>query len=135
MRKTANEGKAMTAKQITISVGALAEIKKKALRRRAWFKVLDGMERAIVSLTIRCVESIKSPKLANIVTAIVTKLIDAMTSQVEKLKETVGSSLVRNLAKIALAWGNFSAKSWVEDKSFIQYLVIMRINTPKMFQV
>lgn len=120
---------------MTISVSALAEIKKKALRRRAWFKVLDETERAIVSLTIRCVERIKSPKLANIVTAIVTKLMDAMASQVERLKETVGRSLAQNLAKIALAWGNSSAKSWVEDQNFIQYLVIMRINTPRMFQV
>jgi hypothetical protein len=135
LHKTANEGKEMTMGQLSISVSALAEIKRKALRRRTWFKVLDGAERAIISLTIRCVERIRSPKLAKIVTAIVTKLRDAMTSQVEKLKETIGRSLAQKLAKIALAWGNLSAKLWVEDQSFIQYLVIMQINTPKMFQV
>jgi len=124
----------MTTKQATISVSALAEIKRKALRRRAWFKVLDGTERAIVSLTIRCVERIQSPKLAKIVTAIVTKLKDAMTSQVERLKETVGCSLARKLSFIAQSWGYILASKWVWDSGFSQYLAVMHMNTPGMFK-
>lgn len=122
----------MTTHQETISVSALAKIKRKALRQKAWFKVLDRSERAIVSLTIRCVEIIKSLKLAKIVTAILAKLKDAMTSQVEKLRKTLGRSLAQNLAKIALAWGYSSAKRWVGDQGFMHYLVIMRINTSGM---
>ena len=119
--------------QAIIQISELVKIRRKALRRRAWYKILDRAERAIVSLTIRCVERIRSPKLAEIVTAIATKLKDAMTSQVEKLKKTVGRSLAQNLAKIVLAWGHSSAKRWVKDQGFIQYLVIMHINTPRMW--
>lgn len=119
--------------QAIIQISELMKIRRKALRRRAWYKILNRAEQAILSLTIRCVGRIRSPKLAEIVTAIATKLKDAMTSQVEKLKKTVGRSLAQNLAKIVLAWGNSSAKRWVKDQGFIQYLAIMHINTPRMW--
>jgi len=120
--------------QAVIQISELVEIRRKALRRRAWYKILDRAERAIVSLTIRCVVKIKSAKLAEIVTAIVTKLKDAMTSQVEKLKETVGRSLAQKLSLIAQSWGYRLASKWVEDSGFSQYLAVMHINTPGMFK-
>jgi len=120
--------------QTIIQIGELVEIRKKALRQRAWYKILDGAERAIVSLTIRCVEKIRSPKLAEIVTAIVTKLRAAMTSQVEKLKETVGRPLARKLSLIAQSWGYILASKWAWDSGFSQYLAVMHMNTPRMFK-
>jgi len=120
--------------QAVIQIKELVEVRRKALRRRAWYRILDGAERAIVSLTIRCVEKIRSPKLAEIVTAIVTKLKDAMTSHVEKLKETVGRSLARKLSFIAQSWGYIMASKWVWDSGFSQYLAVMHMNTPRMFK-
>ena len=67
--------------------------RQKAMRKHIWFKVLTRSERAIFNLTIRCVEQIKSSKLAKIVTAIVEKLTQAMTSRVEKLSQSVGRQL------------------------------------------
>ena len=116
-----------------VSVVELAEVRKKALRRRAWFRVLSKAERAIVSLTIRCVERVRSPKLAGMLEVIVCKLREAMKGKVERLKETVGRQLAHWLSRFAEAWGNVSARQWRSDLCFIQFLVVMHMNTPGMF--
>jgi len=113
----------------------LAEVRNKALRHGAWFRVLDRTERAILSLTIRCVGRIKSPRLAEIVRAIVGKLRDAMKGRVERIMETTGRQLAQRLSQVAQSWGNISAKGWTEDLNFIQYLTITLMNTPAMFRV
>ena len=118
----------------SIPVDKLVEIRSKAIRRRMWFKILDRGERAIVSLTIRCVKKIQSPKLAKIVTTIVAKLREAMKSRVKQMAETVGRSLAQKLSRIAQAWGNKCAIIWAEDPGFIQFLAIMQINTLMRFQ-
>ena len=116
-----------------VSVVELAEVRKKALRRRAWFRVLSMVERAIVNLTIRCVERVRSPKLAGMLEVIVCKLREAMKGQVERLKETVGRQLAQGLSRFAEAWGNVSARRWRSDLCFIQFLAVMHMNTPRMF--
>ncbi len=113
----------------------LAEIRKKALRHGAWFKVLDRTERAILSLTIRCVERIKSPRLAEIVRTILIKLRDAMKGKVERIMETTGCQLAQKLSQVAQSWGNMSAQGWAKDLNFIQYLAITLMNTPAMFRI
>jgi len=113
----------------------LAEIRNKALRRGVWFRVLDRTERAILSLTIRCVERIKSPRLAEIVRAILSKLREAMKGRVERMMETTGRQLAQKLSQVAQSWGNRSAQGWAKDPNFIQYLTIALMNTPSMFRV
>lgn len=44
----------------TVSVCGLFRVKQKALRKKAWFKVLDKKERIITNLTIGCVKRIRS---------------------------------------------------------------------------
>ena len=118
-----------------ILVEHLLEMQRKAFRRRVWFKVLDKVERAIISLTIRCVDMVRSPKLAKIVTAIVTKLREAMKGKVDKLMMDVGLPLARKLSAIAKSWGNVSSNSWTMDSRFIRYLTIMQINMPNSFKI
>lgn len=129
-----DEGGVMKVKGI-FAVDQLLEIQRKALRRRIWFKVLDKVERAIISLTIRCVDSVRSPKLAKILKAIVIKLREAMKGKVYKLMEKVGLPLAKKLGAIARSWGNLSALSWARDSRFIHYLTIMHMNTPTFFKV
>jgi len=119
--------------QDIISVGKLAEARRRAMRRGAWFRVLDRAERAIIGLTIRCVDRIRSPMLAKIVTATLIKLKLATESHVKRLVRTVGPSLARKVSGIAREWGNRSAKEWAWDPGFTQFLVVMRINTLRMF--
>ena len=117
-----------------VRASRLLEIRSKAYRRRIWHKVLDKTERAIVSLVIRCVETVRSTKLATIVTAIVEKLTDAMTSRVERLKQTVGRSLAQTLSMIAQGWGYRPAERWARDDSFIQYLTIIDLNNLPVYR-
>jgi vacuolar-type H+-ATPase catalytic subunit A/Vma1 len=105
-----------------LAVGALAETKKLALRRHVWFKSLSRVERAIIDLTVRCVDNIKSAKLASVVTAIMQKLQTAMESLAERLVRTVGLSLTRKISSIAVSWGNRLASLWAEDQAFARYL-------------
>ncbi|MGC9346350.1 MAG: hypothetical protein ACP5ER_06140 [Candidatus Bathyarchaeales archaeon] len=115
---------------MVIGRGELVSIRRMAMRRRVWFRVLDRAERAIVSLTIRCVERIRSVRLAMIVKAIVDKLKLAVKGRVERLMETVGSSLARKIGEIAVSWGNVEALKWASDKGFIRYVTVMEMNRP-----
>ena len=129
-----DSGGSRTVRRAAIDVNELVNIRRKAVRRRAWFRVLNRVERAIVTLTIRCVERIRSPRLAEIVKAIMIKLKEAMKSQVKRTIETVGRSLAQRLSQVVQAWGNISARRWAKDPSFMQFLAIMYVNTPRMFK-
>ena len=113
-----------------ISVGRLVEARRRALRRRVWFRVLGGEERSIVVLTIRCVDRIRSAMLAKIVTAILIKLKVALESRVKRLMRTRGHLMAQRVSKIAQEWRNRSASKWAWDPGFMQYLTIMQMNTP-----
>jgi hypothetical protein len=118
-----------------LSVGRLSEARKAALRRGVWFGALNRVERGMLDLTIRCVDNIRSAKLATIVTAMMNKLELAMESMVERTVRTVGRSLAQKVSRIALSWGNRSASQWAEDPCFARYLAITQMNTPRLFQV
>ena len=105
------------------------------MRRKVWFRVLDRIERAIINLTIGCVQRVRSLKLERIISTIVDKLTNAMKSMLEKLMEDVGRPLAQKLSRIAWNWGNKSAVQWAEDHIFIQYLTIMQMNILKTFKM
>jgi hypothetical protein len=109
----------------SLSVGLLTQAKKLALRRGVWFKTLNRIERAIIDLTVQCVDSIKSGKLAKMLTAIIDKLQSAMESIVDRLVKTIGVPLAEKISCVAAGWGNVSAKSWASDLSFAAFLAIM----------
>jgi hypothetical protein len=121
--------------QWTISRLELIKIKKKAMRHKAWFKILDRTERAIIDLTIRCVEKIRSTKLIEIVTEIMNKLKQIIESPIKRLMRQIGLSLAQKLSEIAQRWGNNSAYLWVLDINFIQYLTIIQKNLSSIFRV
>lgn len=117
-----------------ISANKLLNIKRKALRRKVWFKGLDREERMIVSLTIRCVKKVRSILLVKIMTRIMTKLVNAMKTEIVKFVESAGSSLARKKADIAVSWGNSQAKEWASDTRFARYLAIMKLNILRIFK-
>ena len=120
--------------QVTISLAYLIKIRRLTLRRGIWHRVLNGVERALVSLTIRCVKKIRSLKLAEIVAAIVDKLRNAMKTRMEILTETVGRKLAQNLSLTAKGWGYAPAVAWVRDPGFTRYLAIIHMNTFGMLE-
>jgi hypothetical protein len=114
------------------SVGILAQAKKLALRRGVWFKTLNRVERGIIDLTVQCVDSIKSVKLAKLLTAIIDKLQSAMESMVDRLVRTIGVPLAEKISCLAVGWGNVSAKSWASDLSFAAFLAAMHTSNDFM---
>jgi hypothetical protein len=106
------------------SIQKLAQAKKLALRHGLWFRTLNRVERGIIDLTVRYVDSIKSAKLAKVLTAIMDKLHFATESTLDKLVRTVGLPLVRKISNIAVSWGNHLASKWAEDLSFAKFLVL-----------
>ena len=106
------------------SVGMLAQAKRSALRRGLWFRTLNRVERAVIDLTLKCVDTIKSGKLAKVVTAIIQKLRSAMEGTVEKMVRAVGLPLTRKVSDIAVSWGNRLAVQWSDDLKFARYLAI-----------
>lgn len=104
------------------------------MRKGVWFKVLSGVERAIINLTIKCVERVHSTELTKIVVNIVNKIADASKSILKRLMHEIGPSLAHKLIKVAQDWGNKSATQWVEDSSFVQYLVVTHMNSLKTVQ-
>ena len=115
-------------------LGELASLKRKALRKGVWFKVLSKIERSICDLTIRAVSTIKSDKLLKALTAIVDKLKSVLESPVSILTRTVGRQLASVLAHVAYSWGHQGACSWASDDSFARYLAVCYMNTPDYYR-
>ena len=109
---------------VVISVARLADAKKTALRRGVWFRSLSRVERGIIDLTVKYIDSIKSVKLAKVLTAIIVKLQTTTESVVDKLVRTVGLPLARKISNLAVSWGNRLASLWAEDCSFAGFLVV-----------
>jgi hypothetical protein len=110
------------------SVRMLAQARKFALRRGVWFRALNRVERAIIDLTLQCVDTIKSGKLAKLLTAIMDKLQSTMESIVDRLVRTIGVALAEKISCTAVGWGNVSAKSWASDWSFAVFLAVASTN-------
>ena len=122
-------------RRIPLGRDELIRVRARALRRGVWFRALTGAERAVVDLTTRVVERVRSHLLAKVLTSVVKKLLDAMEGEAARLMRTVGRSLARRLSGIARGWGNRSAVRWAEEAGFMQYLSIMHMNTPAIFKV
>jgi hypothetical protein len=106
------------------AVRVLAEAKKIALRKRVWYKLLNRVERGIIDLTVKYVNTIKSRKLAIVVTAIISKLQSATENTLDRLVRTIGLPLTRKISNIAINWGNRLASKWADDCSFAKFLVL-----------
>jgi len=87
-----------------------------------------------MSLTIRCVEKVRSLLLTRILSEIIEKLAEAMKSRVERLMNSVGRLLAERLSQIAQRWGNPDAHRWATNQAFIRFLTIVHMNTPPMFR-
>lgn len=107
-----------------LSIGELAEAKKAAVRRGIWFRALGRVERGIIDLTVKCVDCVKSERLAKLLQAIIDKLTLALESIADRFVRTIGLPLARKISDIAVSWGNYSASKWAEDRAFARFLVV-----------
>jgi hypothetical protein len=118
-----------------ISASQLVNLKLKALRKKAWFTVLDREERIVVDLVIRCVKKVRSLLLVRILKCVMNKLEDALKSETVRFVISAGPCLARKIAEIAISWGNMQAKDWASDVKFARYLAITKLNIPEFFSL
>lgn len=111
----------------------LVRLKLKALKSGAWFRVLRNVERALVDLTIRVVDRVRSPVLTKMLLSLIGKLVDAQKTKVEVAVNEVGLPNARRFSLLAQKWGNKSARQWMLDLSFARFIAVMHINSPSSF--
>ena len=112
----------------------LIKLKLKAMRAGVWFRALPRIDRALVDLTIKVTNNIRSITLAKNILVVVRKLERSLESSLLRALREVGLPLAQKLSLIAQKWGNTSAESWPSDSSFINFLAVMYINEPKTFK-
>ena len=106
----------------------ILSMKRRALRRGIWYRVLDHVERGILSLTARIVDRVESVVLGVTLVKIFRKLRDALKSEVVKQME-FSINRARKIAEQAVAWGYRGAESWATDNDFIRYILSLKINS------
>jgi len=104
------------------------KLKSKALRNRTWYKTLSRIERAIIDLTIRCVEKIRSHILAQTVSLIVNKIVRTLKENFMAEAEKVGRDIAEKLWGIAQSWGNTTCFLWKQDEDFVKFLGVNTVN-------
>jgi hypothetical protein len=77
------------------------------------------------------VPKVRSPRLATVLDAILTKLQAALQSRVTRLTGTLGLRLVRRVSAIASRWGNPAAAKWRQDRGFARFLTVIALNDPR----
>jgi hypothetical protein len=106
----------------------LLRLRRKALRRRVWFKVLDVTERALLYLVPRCMETPKNATLIDALAKIIVKIKMALKGRVANLVCQVGKPLAEKLSLVAQEWDHKTAGEWARDEGFWKYLAIVKLN-------
>jgi hypothetical protein len=112
----------------------LVKLKVRALRAGVWYRALPRIDRALLDLTIRVANSVRSTTLAKNILAVTKKLEGLLESSLLRAYRGVALQLAQKLSFVAQKWGNTSAKNWASEVSFIKFLAVMHINEPKTFK-
>ena len=116
-----------------ISIGVLREVRALALRKRVWYRVLDGLERGIVNLTISYVECVKSPRLAGVVSSILRKVREACKSAFTRMLERYGYGKMMRVVEAALSFGSEACLGWGSE-AFMRLLTLNNMYNPVGWQ-
>ena len=90
--------------------------------------MLTPIEKGIIDLTIKCVEKVRSARLAKILERILVKVSEVLKSRFLYKVRMIGEPLAHEVSRIAHSWGNPSAANWAKDLALVMYLGVMRIN-------
>ncbi len=110
------------------------KFKAKIIRAGVWFRALRRIDRALIDLTIRVKDSVRSAALAECLFTVMKKFEGLLMSSFQRAIREVGLPLAQRLSSIAQKWGNASAKCWASDISYTMYLAMMHMCRPKGFR-
>ena len=103
----------------------LLKLRRKAIRMGVWFRSLSRIDRALVDLTIKVADSVRSAFLAQRLFVVARKLEGFLESRFSRAVVEVGLPLARKLSLIAQQWGNVIASEWANDMGFARYWAVM----------
>jgi predicted AAA+ superfamily ATPase len=113
----------------------LAKLKTLAVRRGLWFKILNALERAVVDLTIKVVERVRSSTLRSVLKSIASKVMEVLKARSFKERAVaIGRVLLERLVRIAEKLGCKGAGEWAKDPGFVMYLGVSWLNTSPVFR-
>ena len=129
-------------KRVSVSKGffevlkseSLRRLKVRAMRRGIWFKLLNRLDRALYSLTMKVTNVVRSGKLARLLFPIVDELMKCLENRFSLVLKQIGYPLAQKLSLIAQGWGNLLADKWVVDSSFARFLAIMYVNNSGVYK-
>ena len=106
----------------------LDDVRRKALRKRVWYRALDRLERGIFNLTTQIVDRVESELLGVELVKMLRKLSDAMKSGFVRCVEEYGFGKAKAIALQAVRFGYESAGEWSSNVGFIRYLAFLKVN-------
>ena len=104
-------------------------VRRRAWRKRVWFTACTKVERGIVDLTICCVDTVRSTRLALILGRVVVKILKACRSRFVMRVEWTGSDLAARLSRIGASWGMAQAAGWTGDRAFIRWAGVNAVSS------
>lgn len=108
--------------------GQLAVLRRRAMRAGVWFRRLPRIDRVLVDLTIKMVDSVRSVMLANSLLSVVGKLEGLLESRFARRVREIGFTLACKCSMFGVSWGNSSSKGWAGDPEYARFLAVMKIN-------
>ncbi|MCW4005049.1 MAG: hypothetical protein NWF04_00410 [Candidatus Bathyarchaeota archaeon] len=106
----------------------MLKFKKQAMRAGAWFRVLPRLDRALIDLTIRVTESVRSPFLTKSILSIAHKLETFLENKFISAVRDFGFPIAQKLSSLAVQWGHKKAAVWADDTGYATYWTIMKLN-------
>jgi len=108
----------------------LSDVRRRAIRGRVWFRVLDGLERGILSLAAKILDVVHSVSLESELTKIIAKIEESLKGVFVRRLEGFGLPRARELTAESVELGNMCAVEWVVDSVFARYVTFMSLNMP-----
>lgn len=104
-------------------------IKTRAMRSGVWFRLLSRADRAVLDLTMKCVERIRSRVLARAISQIISRVLKTLDDSFMQKADKIGRVVAERLSQAAEKWGNKDAQMWKYSRNFVQFLGVNALNT------
>lgn len=108
----------------------LVDVRRNALRRGLWTRVLDGVERGIVTLASRVVDSVMNVTLGVVLVKILQKLRDASRSAFVKHVDDYGWRRAVEVKAQMVKLGYRLGLGLERDLNFVKYLAFLDFYQP-----
>ena len=112
----------------------LINLKTKAMRSGAWFKVLQRIDRVLFDLTIRVVSNIRSARLAKCILILTRKLENARKGSFSMHLREIGLPLAQKISSTAQKIGNLLLSLGSLILRLLSFWRLMNVNSSRIFK-